>query len=282
MGRQLSDSLGCRHFSETLAESTDILKSKLDQQVSPETFLPFRVMIHWKHEGGVMTSSMPFTLIQFTLHFFMLEELYMLQALLGEPVLGQLFPMRRRQRSMSCTRPEPLPDVLPAFAPVSQTEHPSSPFPFIQPWRQQAEQGSPAPGTARPDETLELCFLTLELLRGPSKGGNIPMSDVLIYSHVFFQRVAMTSLFPLWDVWTSNSRMLDVHPSHWWRHARAHSLSTQRRRSPHPGWTWTRITGAQTRSSLLRSLLKTVKSGNKSFISSSEDRLMCAGSQSNW
>lgn len=128
--------------------------------------------------------------------------------------------MRRWQRSMSCTHPvteraEPLPDVLSArgeraFAPVNQMEHPGSPFPFIQTWSQQAQQGSPAPGIAQPDETLaspqELCFLTVELLRGPSKGGNIPMSDVLMV--IFWQRVAVTSFLPLWAVWTSNTSML--------------------------------------------------------------------------
>lgn len=32
-------------------------KNKVDQRVSPETFHPIKVVIHWKHVGAVMTSS---------------------------------------------------------------------------------------------------------------------------------------------------------------------------------------------------------------------------------
>lgn len=108
---------------------------------------------------------------------------------------------------MACTHPvtepaEPQPDVLPArgehvFAPVSQTEHPSS---------LSSKRGMSCPRESRAS-SQELCFPTLELLRGPSKEGNVPTSHVLICVS-YWQQVSMTSFLPLWAFWTSTTIVL--------------------------------------------------------------------------
>lgn len=101
-----------------------------------------------------------------------------------------------------------------------------------------------------------------ELLRGASKGGSIPMSDVLIAAHSLAARVD-DLIHPA------------VHPSHRWCHWWAH---THGGHSPHPR-TW--IPGAQTRSWWLIHIT-TARSGIRSFILNSVERWVCTGSKSPW
>lgn len=138
-----------------------------------------------------------------------------------EACFRQFMSLGRCQRSMSCTqRAEPLPDVLSArgecaLAPVNQTEHPSSPFPFIRTWSQlltgkSCPRDSPSrwepgflPGTLLPHHGA--AQRTFKRRKRP----NVRCPHL---SWIFWQRGPMTSFLPMWAVWTINTSALQSTP----------------------------------------------------------------------